>query len=439
MRPPLITVVFLLTLVGSAVADHIEFRTGAKLEGRIISRNDKQLKIETTVNGRTYTRTVPLDRLSAIVEGDKREVLPATSGDGSTEPSKPARRLPSGTDSGGPVGVARSKTEVERLIQQAGATPPDWLSETPLEYPRSLDLSFQEPAPGGWNNQKNVGQYLWDVINPNPGKWRSGVRLMYHLLEVNQGNQQVETRVMNHLGGIYHRMLQDHARAAYWWRRAGVEKNDAHGHGVALAECYWKLGNKQMAVELLGRIKTQFATIKLLSDMGETDRALAMAKSAAQGSAADWAYLYAGDACRVAGRHKEALTMYEKVLTVPATGKQKGRIERSHQRARANMEAIKLFELLDLRRVPDGTYRNSSMGYEAQVHVEVVVRSGRIENVRVTDHREKQYYSSITDTCQKIIAKQRVTGIDATSGATITSEAIINATAKALAEAGTDK
>ncbi len=132
---------------------------------------------------------------------------------------------------------------------------------------------------------------------------------------------------------------------------------------------------------------------------------------------------------------KRRLRIYEKVLTVPATGKQQGRIERSHQRARANIEGIKVFELLDLTRVPDGTYRSSSMGYEAQVHVEVVVRSGRIEDVRVTDHHEKQYYSSITDTCQKIIAKQGVTGIDATSCATITSEAIINATAKALAEA----
>jgi uncharacterized protein with FMN-binding domain len=68
-----------------------------------------------------------------------------------------------------------------------------------------------------------------------------------------------------------------------------------------------------------------------------------------------------------------------------------------------------------------------------------VVRDGRIETVRVTDHHEKQYYSSISDTCQKIIAKQSVTGIDTTSSATITSEAIINATAKALAEAVKDR
>jgi uncharacterized protein with FMN-binding domain len=439
MRITHAAVAVLLVLASNAAADQIEFRTGAKLEGRIVARDDKQVKIETTVGGRTYTRTVPLNRLSAIMVGEQREVLNTSAGGASAEQTASGTPSLPSADSSAASGVQRSKAQLEILIQQQGVTPPDWLNATPLEYPKSLDLSFQEPAPGGWDNQKNVGQYLWDVINPNAGKWRSGVRFLHHLLEVNKGNQQVEVRVMNYLGGIYYRMLQDYARAAYWWRRAGVETNDEYGHGVELAECYWKLGSKQMALELLGRIRTQFATIKLLSDMGETDRALAIAQSASQGSAADWAYLYAGDACRVAGRHKEALAMYEKVLTVPAEGKQQGRIERSHQRARANIEGIKVFELLDLSRVPDGAYRSSSMGYEAQVHVEVVVRSGRIEDVRVTDHHEKQYYSSITDTCQKIIAKQGVTGIDATSCATITSEAIINATAKALAEAGKKK
>ncbi len=81
----------------------------------------------------------------------------------------------------------------------------------------------------------------------------------------------------------------------------------------------------------------------------------------------------------------------------------------------------------------DGTYRASSIGYEGPVQTEVVVKAGRIESVRVTQHREKQYYSSLTDTPRKILARQGVKGIDATSGATITSEAIINATAQALA------
>ena len=75
-------------------------------------------------------------------------------------------------------------------------------------------------------------------------------------------------------------------------------------------------------------------------------------------------------------------------------------------------------------------------GLEDKCHaaVEVTVAGGLIESVKVTQHREKQYYSSLTYTPRKILAKQGVSGIDATSSATITSEAIINATAKALAD-----
>ena len=61
-----------------------------------------------------------------------------------------------------------------------------------------------------------------------------------------------------------------------------------------------------------------------------------------------------------------------------------------------------------------------------------MVAQGRIEDVRVTDHNEKQFYSALTDTTKQIIQKQSVKNIDATSRATITSQAIVNATAKAL-------
>ncbi|HPY50061.1 MAG TPA: FMN-binding protein [Sedimentisphaerales bacterium] len=64
----------------------------------------------------------------------------------------------------------------------------------------------------------------------------------------------------------------------------------------------------------------------------------------------------------------------------------------------------------------------------------MTVKDGRIQSVRVTSHEEKQFYSALTDTPNQIIAKQGVKGVDAVTGATMTSEAILNATAKALAE-----
>src|SRR5262249_49791249 len=127
----------------------------------------------------------------------------------------------------------------------------------------------------------------------------------------------------------------------------------------------------------------------------------------------------------------EALRYYRKVLAVPPTEL----TERNQKRARASVEAIELFELSDVSRVPGGTYRACSLGYEAPVAVEVVVRDRRLASGRGASHREKQFYAALSDPPAKILAKQGFKGVDATSGATITSEAILNATAKALAGA----
>jgi len=48
-------------------------------------------------------------------------------------------------------------------------------------------------------------------------------------------------------------------------------------------------------------------------------------------------------------------------------------------------------------------------------------------------HKEKQFFAALTDIPQQIVSKQSIHGIDSLSGATVTSQAIVNATAKALA------
>ncbi len=85
--------------------------------------------------------------------------------------------------------------------------------------------------------------------------------------------------------------------------------------------------------------------------------------------------------------------------------------------------------------MPDGTHTSFSTGYNGRLDVAVQVADGKIESVKVTKHKEKQFYSALTDTEASILRLQSVRGVDGTSGATITSQAIINATAKALAGA----
>ena len=96
--------------------------------------------------------------------------------------------------------------------------------------------------------------------------------------------------------------------------------------------------------------------------------------------------------------------------------------------------AIQAFENFDINKVADGTYRNQSRGYSGDVHVAVTVTGRKITSVTIVKHKEKQYYSSLTDVPHQIIQKQGVKDVDTTTGATITARAIITASAKALAQ-----
>jgi uncharacterized protein with FMN-binding domain len=402
--------------------DTLEFKNGAKLAGDITQINEtaKTVTINLTLRGRTYARTYRFSDLRVIEQGGQRRDLEATA------PGAPVAAAASTT------GSTRSEQEVIALIESEGASDPAWLATTKLNHPPTLDLNWPKPPPKPWNSQKNVGQFIWDVVNPNTGRWREGIKLMYSLRDRHRNNPAVLEQVHNSLGSMYYRFFQDYARAAYWWRTAGADLN---GHGDShLADCYFRLGSKELALKQMAGKPLRPATIKLLGAMGETDKAVKVAEAFAKSSSQPHdAFLAAGDSLALAGRFPEALKYYDKVLTDPRSARNKEYERRFKSRARESIESIKLFELLDVGKVADGRYQGSATGYNGALDVEVSVQSGRVAGVRVTRHREKQYYSALTDVPAQIVAKQSVKDIDATSGATITAQAIVNATAKALA------
>jgi uncharacterized protein with FMN-binding domain len=429
----LLAILLIAVMAGIAVGeDVIEFLTGAKVVGEVTSI-DKEKKLVTfsaKIGQRNFDREYPYSKIHAVTYKGKRFVLNAK--DGSTATG--------GTGgSGGTSAKPRSKAEIIELVKQAGSTPPDWYDSTPVEHPKSLDLSWPEPAPGPWDNQKNMGQYIWDIINPNPGRWRSGVRLIHHLMAMHKDDATLRQRAMQALGEKYFIFFQDYARAAFWWEQAGVGFGEPNS--VYLAECYWRLGNQPMAQELLvdperlkrGNNPLRAEMIKLWGDMGQLNKALKLTEVYLRsGGDTHTALLMAGDACRTANRFADALKFYERAVNTPDPGN--GRADRNIKRARANVEAIRLFELSDVSKARDGTHTATSPAYEGPLTVAVDVQAGRLKKVEVTHHTEKQFYSALVDVPAQIIAKQGVKGIDATSRATITAEAIINATAKALAE-----
>jgi uncharacterized protein with FMN-binding domain len=231
---------------------------------------------------------------------------------------------------------------------------------------------------------------------------------------------------------MYFIYFQDYARAAYWWQQTGVSPGSMQS--VLLAECYWRLGSKSMAIKMLNAKRIRVETIKLLGEMGDTSRALKLTELyAQQDKEPQWALLAGGDAARGAGKFKKAIDYYHRVLNSAALANA-DYDHRVRSRAEQSIEAIQFYEFLDLSTIADGQYADASQGYEGAVEVTVTVRGGRIEQVEVTNHREKQFYSALRDVPQQIVAKQSVKNIDATSRATITAEAIVSATAKALSK-----
>ena len=85
----------------------------------------------------------------------------------------------------------------------------------------------------------------------------------------------------------------------------------------------------------------------------------------------------------------------------------------------------------------NGTYSASANGHGGPVTVEVTTNNNKISAVKVTNQTESPY---VGDTAMKLIPKeiikQQTLNVDAITGATMTSEAIINAANKAVAQAG---
>jgi hypothetical protein len=162
---PLLTVLWLLgwCLPATRGEDVVEFLSGAKVRGTVkeIRKGQREFDLEVRLGSRRVLRTFPFDKVHAVTVNGKRHVL--------NEPSEPS----GAADGGG--SPTRPRGEVLELIDTLGSTPPAWFASTALEYPKTLDLTWPIKAPNGWNNQKNVGQYKWDIINPNPNRWRVDV------------------------------------------------------------------------------------------------------------------------------------------------------------------------------------------------------------------------------------------------------------------------
>lgn len=89
------------------------------------------------------------------------------------------------------------------------------------------------------------------------------------------------------------------------------------------------------------------------------------------------------------------------------------------------------------RNIKDGTYTAEAEGYGGPLSVEVEIASGAIQSVKVTDEQESMTIadSALSDTGKKIVSNQSV-NVDLSTGATVTSQAIVDAVSSCITQAG---
>ncbi|MCK5802933.1 MAG: FMN-binding protein [Lentisphaeria bacterium] len=335
----------------------------------------------------------------------------------------------------GEEGVKRSRKEVRALIEEAGRTKPDWWDETAMNHPNTLDLTWPK-AKGKWNANKNIGQYIVSVVNRRPERWRPTAKLVHTLvLQRKPSTERGMRDAMGWLGHLYARFLGDYARGAYWWEKLQKEHGSlSRGRRIDLAECYAKLGNTKMAEELLRRIDR--GTIKAWSDLGRLDRALKQAESETKRKRPYSALMAAGDACRAHGEGKKARTYYTRLMRMAKTGGGRNKSGKKYGIwARQAIAAIKAFAKHRPGRYPDGTHEGEGTGYRGAVRVRMTVDKGRITQVKVLNHREDWPGRAPMDIPRQLVEKQGISGVDAVTGATRTSDAILAACGDALAKA----
>ena len=410
--------------VGGLAEDSVEFLNGTTLSGKIleIRKAEKEFDFQTSIAGQSVSKTYQYSAVHAVTYNGKRFVI---------NEMKDAASSGTSSASASSSGGEKSEAEVRAIIDGEGASEPDWLASTKFNHPKSLELDWPLKADGPWNESKNVGQYMWGRVNPNPSRWRSGIKLLHECIRLHSGKRELLKRDYGALGSRYFELLQDYPRAAYYFEKAQVSMNQPPG--IHLAECYFRLGSKKMAMKSMRGKSLHFDAIKLLGEMGELQEALNVTKVYGKTRQFNEAFLNAGDALRAEGRLDEAIGYYQQILD-RNEARNAEYLKRYRGRASDSINAIRLFDKADVSKVADGTYDDKAVGYNGDLHVRVTVANGQIKDVEITKHKEKQFYAALTDTPRKIIDTQGIQDIDGTSGATITSQAIVNASARALAQ-----
>jgi uncharacterized protein with FMN-binding domain len=300
-------------------------------------------------------------------------------------------------DSGG-EGAGRLSLD-ERLAQVQ--IPPPWLEQVQTSYDTS------QP----WQEARLEIRRLLSLGQPE--SHREALKLTWLYLQKNDINDGHEYAMYTFLGGEPLWSILAHQ----WYLAQPHENMPIHSY-MTLASLYAKYG--------------------------EFERAKATLDQAAQGlpgppwkimRQADLAAEY-GDLYAAWGQPEEAKRHYAQAASLYPTAKPPYGGHLLASRA-ADVQAkldLLTFRSLATARLRDGQYRDKALGYAGPIQVTLTVAQGKIADIQLA-HEEKIDQNACVLVPQRIVAQQSLQ-VDAISGATVTTHAIVNGVFRCLKKAG---
>jgi len=290
------------------------------------------------------------------------------------------------------------ESTLAQALKKVEKIPPAWLAEVTSTYDTSKP----------WKDARlHIRQLLGD------GKNREAIKLTYDYLVERKVQQDVHEYAMYlYLGGEYEWALKIYAE-----RLKSLPKGVTNEY-QSLASLYARFGEPDVAIKTL-----QDALQRLLDPPWAVSNEAGLHASL-------------GDVFAQNGKTDKAIEHYETAMKLyPTSNQPYGRhlLHRNVAKVQAKVDLLRK-KNLDISKLPDGTYQGKGLGYVEEVTATVRLQGGRITDIRLA-HKEKIEMGVSRTVPQQIIRTQSLQ-VDAVTGATVTTQAIVEAVYRALQKAG---
>jgi uncharacterized protein with FMN-binding domain len=275
--------------------------------------------------------------------------------------------------------------------------PPDWFDQVKVTYDTNLP----------WKDARLEVRRLLSLH-----KNREAMKLTVLYLRKGDIGNGHEYPMYLYMGGEYAWAVQEYRK-----RLESLPVGPTHEY-LSLAACYRHFGEYEKAIELL-----EIGMQRLPEPPWQIAR-----KADIHDCIGDL-YVAMGKVDQATPHYKKAMALY------PTSNQPYGRhlLLKRVAKIQSKLDLLAM-DAIESSKLKDGTYTDKSLGYVDDITVTITVKRNKITDVRV-QHKEKIDQNASTIIPQRIIAKQSLK-VDGVTGATVTYDAIIDASLRALRKAG---